>query len=243
MNFKQKYKKINSLILCETISTIDNKTEIVVIATGINRPSRNPKTGSQIQIWILLKNTNPVEAVNGFIDNPICGDCPHKKQPDTNKRTCYVNLIGVNQVYKSYLNKAYPHYDPNQHDHYFYNKSIRFGAYGDPALIPFNLLEHLAALSDTHTGYTHQFKLAKYQAYKKYYMASCDNLNDYIEACDLGWSTFRVKPLNEPSQKIEIDCMGGIKTTCKLCSLCNGSQYKQNHIAIEAHGHNKHLIK
>ena len=40
--------------------------------------SNNSKTGDMPQTWILVKNVNPIEAVNTGADKLICGDCKHR---------------------------------------------------------------------------------------------------------------------------------------------------------------------
>lgn len=38
-------------------------TERVIIATGFTSKSKNIKTGSMVQIWILVKSENPLDAI------------------------------------------------------------------------------------------------------------------------------------------------------------------------------------
>ena len=40
--------------------------------------SNNVKTGDMPQTWILVKDINPIEAVNTGADKLICGDCKHR---------------------------------------------------------------------------------------------------------------------------------------------------------------------
>lgn len=48
----------------------------VVIATGFTTKSKNVKTGNMIQIWILVKAENPIEASKSGNDSLVCGTCP-----------------------------------------------------------------------------------------------------------------------------------------------------------------------
>ncbi len=43
----------------------------VVIATGFESPSENRKTGDMIQVWILVKSCDPVEAIKQGLDRLI----------------------------------------------------------------------------------------------------------------------------------------------------------------------------
>ena len=46
------------MILWEGASRLDS-VPIVVIATGIDSPSKNRKTGEMVQCWILLRDVSP----------------------------------------------------------------------------------------------------------------------------------------------------------------------------------------
>lgn len=61
--------KPNGYILVET-------ADKVVIATGFERSSENPKTGNMIQVWILARHVSPSDAVRTGLDAIVCGDCP-----------------------------------------------------------------------------------------------------------------------------------------------------------------------
>lgn len=238
---KGKEKRVNGVVIHRGVSSIDNKTEIVVIATGINKKTANPKTGEMIQTWILVENTYPTEAIDSGKDEAICGNCPHRKNTETGKRTCYVNMMGVASVYKAYKEGKYPEYEEKEHGKMFEGKKIRYGAYGDPVLIPIEVVEHFKGKVKGHTGYTHQWREEKNREYKKYYMASVDTLIDFCEADAKGWSTFRVLP--QGVESTGIGCQGGVKTDCNRCSLCSGSEDRQKHVSINAHGKNGKLVK
>ena len=94
-------KKPNGYILFEN-------DLIVVIATGLVRPSDNAKTGGMVQIWILVKAENPVAASKSGADEAVCGDCP-LRGVNGSERVCYVNLgqapLGI---WKAWERGAYP---------------------------------------------------------------------------------------------------------------------------------------
>ena len=88
----------NGVILYEGPSLIDG-APIVVIATGLKKPSKNAKTADMVQTWILRKDIHPKYAVRSGDDVSICGQCPHRMrehlEPDGSTktlRTCYVNM-------------------------------------------------------------------------------------------------------------------------------------------------------
>ena len=108
--------------------------------------------------------------------------------------SCYVNLTmdGVNAQYKSFINGNIAMYNPDTHNRLIKGKSIRFGSYGDPAMVPIDAWMDLLALASNHTGYTHQWRDPKKQAYKAFLMASVDTLQDIEDAKKTGWRQFAV---------------------------------------------------
>ena len=116
-------------VLHEGISPFDGQ-DIVSIATC---HSSNRKTGDMVQVWILPKDINPLDAVKQGLDTCICGHCPHRGTGT--KRTCYVNVgqAPVN-IWKTYKKGVYPQITSYQD--VFEDRVVRFGAYGDPSFIP-----------------------------------------------------------------------------------------------------------
>lgn len=100
-------------------------------------------------------------------------------------------------------------------------KMIRFGAYGEPVLLPIQVVSELSQLA-RHTGYTHQWNKPEYQLYSQYFMASTHNTFEVSIANDMGWRVFNVDILegavNCPASK-----EAGHKTVCSSCVLCNGA--------------------
>jgi len=168
------------------------KNSVMLIMT---EGSKNPKTGRMVQTWILDSAMNPIDAYQKGMDHIICGDCPRKSKPAGGNGSCYVNTgFAPNAIWKKYnrereaqnasipdLNKLYV-FGSHQH--------IRVGAYGDPAMIPFNVWDNYLSQSLSWTGYTHQWKNCD-QRLKKYCMASVDNMLEAKEAQAMGWRTFR----------------------------------------------------
>ncbi len=213
--------------------------DIVVIATI---HSANRKTGDMVQVWILNRSVNPVEAVKTGLDATVCFDCIHRGD-GFKYRTCYVNVgQGPNSVYRAYKAGKYPVLHTGDYGEVFKGRNVRLGAYGDPVLIPIWILVSLVYACKDNTGYTHQWQLDKYQSYSRYLMASCDSVGDYERAKALGWRTFRVRTPDQPLASREIQCPAsdeaGHKTTCDQCCLCNGSKHrdKRADIAIVVHG-------
>jgi len=223
--------KPKGYVLWEGPSKLDG-SPIVVIAT---MNSSNIKTGNMIQTWILRSDVNPVQAVNDGNDYSICGDCPHRKQAD-GTRSCYVNVgQAPNSVYKAYKAGKYPRYAYSEHGNVFKGRSIRFGAYGDPALMPMWLVKVLLTLSQsTHTGYTHQWR--RFPEFAGIFMASCDNEKDRYSAHTLGYKTFSVVAINNHAPNYAKQCPATIHNSqakCATCKLCDGAK---RDIFVTAHG-------
>jgi hypothetical protein len=216
-------------------------SERVIIAT-VN--SDNRKTGNMIQIWILTRQINPVAAVRSGVDSLICGDCKLRGTDGFRGRTCYVNVgQGPSSVWRAYARGKYPYLPIEDYSRVFSGRAVRFGAYGDPVLVPLPIMRAIVAVASKHTGYTHQWRQSQYQAYREVLMASADNAWEQSHAVCSGWRTFHVRSASEPIGHGEISCPAsdemGNKTSCECCGLCNGSTGvldARKNITIVAHG-------
>ena len=231
-----------SAIIYRGPSMLDGKP-IVVVATGLGKASRNAKTGGIVQTWILRDDVSPVDAVQTGDDVSICGDCPHRGEIVEGRnvgRSCYVTVFQAPLVvWKAAHRGLYPEAGLGDLAQLGEGQTIRLGAYGDPAAVPFAVWAQLLSRSAGHTGYTHQWRT--HPALRAYCMASCDTGADYLEAKAAGWRTFRVRAAGEGLNTREIACPAskemGVKTSCALCKACGGATAKAKvDIAIIAHG-------
>jgi len=217
---------------------------IVAIITGIKSKSNNSKTGDMPQIWILRSDIHPTEALRTGQDSSICGNCIHRPKKlgadalKKNSRTCYVNTMSFNGIFKSYKKGGYAVADLVKLASELEGRHVRVGAYGDPASLPIEILDTLLSKCKS-TGYTHQWRTCD-KRYAKYNMASCDTIVDVADAVKLGYRTFFVQP--RVDYKDAIHNVGGIKlahcpaskelgkvTTCRDCMMCDGTRF--NHLA------------
>jgi hypothetical protein len=215
--------------------------EIVTIVTGLDRPSQNTKTGGMLQIHILLRSKTPLEGIKTGADSAICGSCIHRGDGTGKNRSCYVN-VGRSEtaVWNAYDKGMYPKMGKKDIPKEFEGALSRFGAYGDPANIPLDIVESICSSSKGWTGYTQQWKKKENQEYKKFFMASAEGADDVKEANGMGWRTFRagVKPEgNEAVCKNEVD-----GTKCEKCLLCCGNRIKSKNVFVTAHGTGKKYI-
>jgi hypothetical protein len=198
----------------------------VVIATGFADKSANLKTGNMIQIFILYKHENPYLATVSGNDKAVCFDCPLRPSiaRPAGKTPCYVKTIHAPaSIWKAYNRGNYSLLTDYS---IFGGRKVRFGAYGEPVLIPFKIVREIAVYSFGWTGYTHQWKSPLYQAYKAYFMASCDE-SDYELANSMGWRAFIVKPESTVfEQGTAAVCPAskefGKKLNCVDCLACSG---------------------
>lgn len=211
---------------------------VVVIATI---RSKNRKTGRMIQVWILNRNVSPIDAVKQGLDSVVCFDCAHRGVGFSG-RTCYVNLRSPQAIWKAYQRGRYPQLNFEQYSEVFGDRKVRFGAYGEPVLIPLGMMWEIISHSRGWTAYTHQWRRPEYAGYRAYLMASCDSAADYELAHSMSWRTFRVRGKHEPLLPGEIGCPASDemkhKTTCVRCGLCNGARIEETRksIGIIVHG-------
>jgi hypothetical protein len=196
-----------------------------IVAIAILR-SENAKTGNMVQTFILRPDAKPTEAIRDGSDASICGACPHRRDPSTGKRTCYVNVgQSVNSVHRAYLAGNYPEVDPSVAASLCKGRRVRLGAYGDPAMVPDRVWRNLISMASGHTGYTHQWRVAP--AFRDLCMASVDSDAEAAEAWASGWRTFRVRERSDATLPGEVTCPAskeaGSRTQCERCLLCSGN--------------------
>jgi hypothetical protein len=217
-------------------------SQVVVIATGANgsRKSRNVKTGHMAQIWILVKAVDPVTAVKTGLDKAVCFNCPYRGDEGLD-RACYVTTYDLarapGSIWKAYRRNRYEHITTSgQIAKLFGDAAVRFGAYGEPVLIPLPTIKAITEVAKTWTGYTHQWKRVKYLAYRRYLMASTSE-TDYQQAQSLGWRTFSVSATTLQGQIVcPASAERGHKLSCEECGLCAGTTRVARSVQIAPHG-------
>ena len=242
----------NGYILFEGKSELDGKV-IVMIAKGFEKGSKNSKTGSMIQTWIICKDIDPREANKLGLDYSICGDCklrgiavePSSDRKLAKDRACYVAIYQAPlNVWKTYKKGQYD-YVQGHNDLAELGKDniIRLGSYGDPSAVPSYIWDSFLFYSKGRTGYTHQSVNQRYDLCMK----SADSLDEAMASWDSGIRTFRViNSVNAMVKGKEILCPAseeaGRRTTCDSCKLCSGSDINAKSIAIVGHGNGAKYI-
>lgn len=233
----------NGVVIWEGPSAIDG-APLVVIATGIKAASRNAKTGSLIQTWILRADIAPHDAIKTGEDSSICGDCPHRGvvvDGKNEKRSCYVITHQAPlSAWRCYQRGGYAKLDLDAARALFAGRNVRLGAYGDPAAVPFDVWESVLADSARGTGYTHQWHKAD-SRFARYCMASADSAEQAAAAQAMGYRTFRVGTAAEKVARGEFLCPAsaeaGKKLSCADCLACGGTRAPNKaSVFIPAHG-------
>ncbi len=215
-------RKVQGVVLHRGPSLLDG-SPIVVVAVGLDRKSKNAKTGAAVQTYILSdQGENPLQAVNSGADRSVCGDCPHRGL------TCYVNLARAPlAVYRAVQRGSYPLFHPPAHLHLFAGRFVRLGAYGDPAAVPLRVWRLICGVATHWTGYTHQWRICD-QELRHYCMASVETAHQRERAVAMGWRTFRVRLAQEPLEPGEFSCPAseeeGRRLTCEQCGACDGAK-------------------
>jgi len=226
-------KKVTGYTIYEGKSPITGDDIIAVITLK----STNVKTGNMASMWILHKDLSPIEASKQGKDESICGMCPHRHNLGG---ACYVTLFQAPlQVWKSYHKGNYPKVNDMT---IFEGMSVRFGAYGDPNVIPIDILVQLKSVVKNSTSYTHQWKTeSDNESLKAVSMASVDNKEEATLAIENNWRYFRVtNDISDIDKATEIVCPNTTRgIQCIDCGLCKGNTIKAKNIVIEVHGSKK----
>ena len=235
---KTKTTKQKGFVLYDGPSVLDGQP-IVVIAT---METSNRKTGNMVQTWILRSDISPTDAAKIGLDSSVCGNCPQRW---FHGGACYVNLGHAPlAIYKAYKRGLYPAFDPvfSSHADYIAGRKIRLGAYGDPAAVPFEVMDSIAKMGISWTGYTHQITHKKFdKRYIDLCQVSADSPKQAIKYQSMGARTFRVAMEGDALANNEIECLADSKgIQCIDCMLCDGA--KKN-VALTVHGSRKSKFK
>ena len=219
---------------------IIHQTEsVVVIATA---KSTNRKTGKSVQLWIIDATMHPVESRRtGHDAQNQCQGCAF-----ASGNGCYVSPNPLGSIYRAWKRGSYSPLimGSPEWNEFFSTEFVRFGAYGNPSLIPLPMVADIASRARKITGYFHDWHMMTPEdakAYGEFFMASTE-VDNFTHAQSLGLRTFSVVPSAFPAAGIE--CLADAKgMTCKQCGLCDGNRRTASrskplpHIFITAHGY------
>jgi hypothetical protein len=256
----KKQEKVSGVVIWQGPSELTGKPA-VLIATGLDRPTSNEKTGEMIQTWILCADVSPTVAMNTGDDASVCGNCPLRGIIDngTNRlRSCYVSVRNApRSIWESWKRGNYPNFDLAKHGWLFERRGLRMGAYGDPVAVPFDAWKPIVDIAPFRTGYSHQWRNPKFAAFADLIMASCETVDDAKRARSHGWRTFRTE-FEElaTAHRGEFVCPAseqeGKRQSCETCGACDGANGnpKRASVVIAVHGspsvlssYGKHVVQ
>lgn len=246
------HRRLSSAVIYRGPSILDG-APIVVIATGLGRPSANVKTGAMVQTFVVREDVAPGAAIRDGSDASVCGGCPHRRFTGGD---CYVDVDkSVRSTWGAMHRGTIPDVAPATVGALAreLGRGIRMGAYGDPGAVPGAVWDALWTGQSRHTGYSHQWRIRP--DLRPVAMASVDSRAEAVEAQSAGWRTFRVLSRGEQLLPGEIICPASKeasrtvvgpdgkahripRTTCARCGLCDGSRGAADpraSIAITAH--------
>lgn len=170
-------------------------------------------------------------------DEPVCGNCPFAVNNGAKVSACYTHKYMQFSGFLSSLRaiaRRYPSFDdiPELDDKMkaaivgmSARRYVRFGSYGEPTLIPIDLVDRICTSASRWTGYTHQW-MSKPE-YADYLMASTHGAVDTVLAETSGWRCFA--STGEPVEDM-VHCPAskesGFISNCSKCGLCSGKKGK-----------------
>ena len=221
-------------------STFDGTT-IRAALYSLHGGSRNQKIGRMAQVLIAPDDQPPHHAVRSGRDAAVCGACPLRPSAEGG---CYVvTPLCLPEVWRR-TNGLEANLDAACDALRKSGLPLRFGSWGDPAAVPFEVLDHLAhATADDDgvpriTAYTSAWRTCDPRL-RDLAMASVLSEHERAEAKSMGWRTFRVRTPSMPVLPGELVCPatpeGGKRTTCSKCLLCRGATAPVD-VTVMAHG-------
>lgn len=170
-------------------------------------------------------------------DKKVCFDCPFAVSNGAKLSACYTHkmmqysgflssLRSIGKIYGDFENL--PLLDGAIQQTIIEqckNRFVRFGTYGEPSLLPIQLVEQICNVAKSWTGYTHQWK--KKDEYSRFFMASVHSEEEERIASLIGYRSFVV---SETQIKTFVSCPASAEmnfiSNCSKCGLCSGTNGK-----------------
>jgi hypothetical protein len=233
--------------------TFKEKDVIIVITSGKTRNKKiAPENVDIIQTYTYSREQffeaqNKTTMQDFFaLDSKNCMDCPFAVSNGAKLQDCYTHKLNQYMGFLSQLRsikKEFGDWDnipPLNWRHkeqivaMSFNKYIRFGTYGEPSLIPMNVLSAMVWVAKSWTGYTHQWR--KKPEYAAYLMASNHSIQDEVDAKEQGWRSFVASTETNKLTSCPASKEMNFKSNCAKCGLCSGLEGKGNKsVSIQLH--------
>jgi hypothetical protein len=170
------------------------------------------------------------------LDKEVCLDCPFAMNNGAKLGDCYTHKMNQYMGFLSQLRSIkrefgdYESIPPLNWRHkeniieMATQKYVRFGSYGEPSLIPIEVVRSIVMVASNWTGYTHQWQ--KKPEYSNFFMASNHSAEAEKIAKLEGWLSF----VASDDQTDLVSCPAskemGFKSNCAKCGLCSGTDGK-----------------
>ena len=170
-----------------------------------------------------LANTNCLDCVFSTVNNDKGGCYTHKFMQYTGFLS---QLRSIAKVYGNF--ESIPIYDDKIATNLMLitlNKFVRFGTYGEPSLIPIDIVKDITISAKNWTGYSHQWHKID-EEYNNYFQASTHNIAQSLQATRKGYLCFQVVT-SKPQFTDLVNCPASkesnFKSNCSKCGLCSGN--------------------
>ena len=180
-----------------------------------------------VEQW-LLASTSKGFGMKAFfaLDGSNCLDCPFSGNQGeggcyTHKYQQYVGFVSMLRSIKAMDLTILSNDKVDEIIEMCKGSYVRFGTYGEPSLLPLELVRNIADVAKSWTGYTHQWEKQWAQPFKDYFMASRHESNKAE-----GWRSFQALTIHNHRSSNTVGCPaskeGGYKSNCATCGLCSG---------------------
>lgn len=182
-------------------------------------------------------------------DRAVCMDCPFSMASGAKLSGCYTHkpvqysgmlkqLRSIREVYHRF--EDIPEFDESmiqQAAALSAGRYTRFGTYGEPSLLPVDMVRAMVEGAKNWTGYTHQWM--KRPEYGQWFMASTHNPEQVRHGELIGYRSF-VETKDSDVLKQYVNCPAskeqGFRSNCSDCGLCSGMAGKgKKHVSIFNH--------
>ena len=180
-----------------------------------------------VEQWLLASTSKGFGMKKFFsLDGSNCLDCPFSGNQGeggcyTHKFNQYVGFISMLRSIKA---KDLTTLSKNKIDDIIEmckGSYVRFGTYGEPSLLPIELVQGMSDVASSWTGYTHQWEKNWAQPFRDYFMASRHEATNAE-----GWRSFQALSMEKIRESFAVGCPaskeGGYKSNCATCGLCSG---------------------
>lgn len=158
-------------------SALDPSRRVALVLTV----GGNSKTGDVHSLAIY-----DLDASDGEPIGAGCGACPLHLAG-----SCYVEsfFADIRHHKRRFADRAsFPVIRRSEWSRYLW-KRVRFGSYGDPSSLPVKLIEAVTGMVPGFMGYTHFWATCD-QSLRRFFLASCETLQQVEAARALGWRVF-----------------------------------------------------